>query len=230
MFRFVFKALEVAVFTAAVTLNCNTVFADSQTNSGPSKVAQSADLVSPIEADTKVPDADLRAVDGAEIKFSELVASKPTVLIFYRGGWCPFCNTQLGQLATIEPDLRALGYQVIAVSPDHPEKLKESVAKHSLSYTLYSDSKMELATAFGLAFKVDDQTVAMYKEKYKIDLEADSGEIHHLLPVPAAFVINSSGIVKYRYWNPDYKVRVDPKELLTAAKSNSDVEQKTQRH
>jgi peroxiredoxin len=124
----------------------------------------------------------------------------------------------LGQLQSIEGKLVALGYQILAVSPDRPEKLAPSVGKHGLKYQLFSDSKMTAAKAFGLAWKVDDATIAMYKE-YKIDLDDASGESHHLLPVPAAYVVDAKGVIRYRYFNPDYKVRVNPDELLREAKA-----------
>ena len=149
----------------------------------------------------------------------------PTVLIFYRGGWCPYCNTHLGRLATIEDKLVELGFKIVAVSPDSPEtirknkeKLRESGVEANAHYQIYSDSKMNFSKAFGLAFKVDDETVTLYNEKHQIDLEGDSGETHHLLPVPAAYVVDDAGVVTFRYFNSDYKKRVEVEALLEAAK------------
>ncbi len=143
---------------------------------------------------------------------------KPTVLIFYRGGWCPYCNTQLAGLREIETQVVQLGYQIIAVSPDRPEKLRESLQKHNMNYLLLSDSKMDAATAFGIAYEVDDETSQKYSQ-YGIDLENVSGEKHHLLPVPSVFIISKDGKIKFHYVNPDYKIRIDPELLLTAARA-----------
>ena len=124
----------------------------------------------------------------------------------------------MGQLQKIAPQLIELGYQIIAVSPDRPEHLRESLAKNELGYTLLSDAKMTASLAFGIAFKVDDKTVELYKG-YGIDLEASSGEKHHLLPVPAVFVVGRDREVKFQYADPDYKTRIDPDLLLAAARS-----------
>jgi peroxiredoxin len=118
----------------------------------------------------------------------------------------------------VDSQLRELGYRIIAISPDRPEKLLDSVEKHGLTYTLLSDHSMKAARAFGIAFRVDDQTLEKYKE-YGIDLEAASGETHHLLPVPAVFVVGTDGLVKFSFANPDYKVRIDPAVLLAAARA-----------
>jgi peroxiredoxin len=124
----------------------------------------------------------------------------------------------LGQLRKIESQLTGLGYQVVAVSPDRPEKLSASIEKQSLTYTLVSDSEAAGIKGFGIAFRVDDQTFEKYK-KFKIDLEEHSGAKHHLLPVPAVFIIGKTGTILFQYVNPDYKVRLHPDVLLAAAKA-----------
>lgn len=126
---------------------------------------------------------------------------------------------QLGQLQKIEDELLALGYRILAISPDLPENLRASVDKNSLSYVLLSDSKMEAAKAFGLAFRVDDQGYERLSG-YGIDLEAASGEKHHLLPVPAVYLVGKDGIVQFQYANPNYRVRLTPEVLLAAAKTD----------
>ncbi len=202
-----------------ILMGCSLALLSIKITAHAEEVVKSAEMVSPVKIESAAPSATIRNINSEQKEFNEIIDGKPTVLIFYRGGWCPFCNIQLGQLASIEDKLEALGFQIIAVSPDHPEKLKESLNKNQIKYTLYSDSKMELAKKYQVAFQVDMETVKMYKEKYNIDLESDSGEKHHLLPVPAAFIINSKGIIKYRYYNADYKVRVNPEELLEAARN-----------
>ncbi|MGR3319264.1 MAG: redoxin domain-containing protein [Candidatus Anammoxibacter sp.] len=123
---------------------------------------------------------------------------------------------QLGQLRTIETELVRLGYLIIAVSPDSPETLSEHIEQNEYNYILLSDKKLVAAKAFGIAFKVDDATVGKYRE-FGIDIEEASGEGHHLLPVPSVFIIDKDGIVRFAHVNPDYKVRLEPEELLKAA-------------
>ncbi len=125
---------------------------------------------------------------------------------------------QLGQLQDIEQDLINLGYQIIGISADRPEKLSESVNRHRLTYKLLSDSKLKSAKAFGVAYKLDDEKVAMYKS-HEMDIEAASGENHHILPVPAVFIIGTDGLIKFEYVNPDHRVRIKPEILLSAAKA-----------
>lgn len=180
-------------------------------------IAVSAESTHPLQVGAQVPDVSLINADGISFKLKQLLKNQPTVLIFYRGGWCVYCSRQLGDLKKIEEPLQKLGYQILAVSPDKIEKIRGSLKKYDLSYMLVSDSDAAAIQAFGLAYKVDDATYAKYKKDYGLDLEEHSGQGHHLLPVPAVFVVDQKGKIFFTYANPDYRVRVDPQALLSAA-------------
>jgi peroxiredoxin len=111
-----------------------------------------------------------------------------------------------------------MGYQILAISADRPSKLRESIDKHSLGFTLLSDSSMAATRAFGLAFQLDQETVQKYK-KYDMDLEEASGQKHHQLPVPAFYIVGTDRLVYFAYAHPNHRVRLDPDVLLAAAKA-----------
>lgn len=110
-----------------------------------------------------------------------------------------------------------MGYQVLAVSPDKPQALRQSIDDGEYAYRLLSDSDMSVARSFGLAFRVDDPTLRKYEE-FGINLEKASGRDHHLLPVPAVYIIDKAGVIRFAHWNADYKTRLSTEELLSAAK------------
>lgn len=168
--------------------------------------------VSPLLIGEKLPDVTVRNLEGKEISSNSLWAGKNTILIFYRGGWCPYCNTQLSQLSLIEKDIIELGYQLVAVSPDSPDKLQESLTKNDLHYTLVSDSKGTLSKAAGIAFKAPERY-----DKRLGELQPGNEEI--FLPVPSVFIINGDGEIIFEYINPNYKVRISSELLLGAAKA-----------
>jgi len=124
----------------------------------------------------------------------------------------------LGQLQNIEPQILELGYQIIAASTDRPEKLTPTADKIKVKYQLVSDNKMEGAKAFGIAYQVDAKLLHN-SPQFKAMLEESSGLQHHLLPVPAVFLINTDGVIAFEYVNPDYKIRLHPDVLLAAAKA-----------
>jgi peroxiredoxin len=173
----------------------------------------------PLKIGDRVPEVVVQTVDGAEVALRAELAGQPSVVIFYRGGWCPYCVRHLAALAEVEADLLAAGFKLVALSPDRPAKLREKPALEKLNYTLLSDSPATAARAFGLAFQVPDELVAKYKNEYKIDLEGDSGQTHHLLPHPAVFIVDAGGIIRYAHVNPDYKVRLESDQILAAARA-----------
>lgn len=173
----------------------------------------------PIKTGDRVPPILLKDDNGHTVNVNALLREKPAVLIFYRGGWCPYCNMQMSSLRTIEEEFYKLGYNIFGISPDRSEKLAESREKHGFRYMLLSDSKMSVCTAFGLAWQVPDDEVVMMREKFNTDLEGDSGETHHLLPMPAVYLADKQGIFGFQYANPDFTVRMDSQELLNIAKA-----------
>jgi peroxiredoxin len=156
-------------------------------------------------------------VENKTVALKEVTGGKPSVLVFYRGGWCPYCNKQLSRLRKITKQIKKLGYKLIAVSPDKVSKFQETVKKNKLDYTVVSDSDLHIAEHFGLTFKVDAKTRTIYKG-YGIDLEEASGRKHYSLPLPAIYVLDSKGLVHFNYVNPNYRIRMNEKILLTALK------------
>ncbi len=171
-----------------------------------------------------LPDVALGTADGSTLDLHEAVSEQPAVIAFYRGGWCPYCSKHLAELGRVEAQLRELGYQILAVSPDRPVKMRESLQQladvspeEMPAYTLLSDSQMEAAKAFGIAFEVEPDVVRQYAE-YGIDLVEASGENHQMLPHPAIFVVSSDKVIRFAHVDPDYKTRLTGEAIVEAAK------------
>ena len=167
----------------------------------------------------QAPDFEAATYDGGQVKLSEITKDGPAVLIFYRGGWCPYCNRQLQELQSRLEEFQSTGATIVAISVDRQEKAAESVEGGGLGFTVVSDPEAGLLELYNIVYHVPDELVKKYKEEYKIDLERDSGETHHIIAVPAAFVVNRSGKIVFAYVNEDYKVRVSTDALLEALKN-----------
>ncbi len=185
--------------------------------------AASPEAVNPIAVGEKIPDVSVQNAKGEDVNLRALVAEKPTALIFYRGGWCPFCNKHLAEVASIQDEIVKRGYQIVAISTDRPEDVATVEKKGSYPYTILSDSTVAAATAFGVAFKLDEPTATKYAG-YGIKLMDTEGTVHNSLPVPAFYLIGTDGTVLFEHHDPDYKVRMKKDEILKAmddAKSKS---------
>lgn len=177
-----------------------------------STVAKTATDIAPLLIGEKIPNAALKSSENTVVNLSDLIQKKKTVLVFYRGGWCPYCNMHLASLAEAEKQIIALGYQIIAISPDASENLKSTEEKDKVKYTLLSDSKGELIKAVGIAFEAP--------QNYKSVINVHSkGENTNFLPVPSVFVTNTSGEILFEYVSPDFKHRISSELLVSVLKN-----------
>lgn len=186
----------------------------------PAKLAAESDpeRVTPAAVGSKAPDANVVTLDGKATALTAALAGKPTVVIFYRGGWCPYCNKHLAEVAQRRDELTAMGYQVVAISPDTAASMKKAGAEHSIEYTLLSDARMEAIGAWGLAFKLDAETLKKL-DGYGITVQSAPDSEDKLLPVPAVFIVDRQGVIRYRHFEPDYRKRLSADDLIAAAKA-----------
>jgi len=164
----------------------------------------------------QAPDARVHTAQGEPVQLRSVLERGPSVVIFYRGGWCPYCTKHLAALAGVEEKLKERGFQILALSPDRPEKIRDAQKDAVFQYELLSDSSMEAAKAFGLAFTLDEDTLAQL-DSYGIDIEDASGETHHMLPVPAVFIVDQDGTIRFAHADPNYKQRLDPDQIIREA-------------
>jgi peroxiredoxin len=145
---------------------------------------------------------------GKEIVLSSLTASKPTVLVFYRGGWCPYCNRHLAALAEMEQEILDLGFQIIAISPDDCKNLSSTLDVDKVNYQIYADPGGKFIQDLGIAFSANDRTKEYISKKTK-------GKVTEILPVPTILIINTEGDILFEYINPNYTNRISGKLLLS---------------
>ena len=172
------------------------------------QIADAPENISPLLIGEKIPNITLHDSDGVEVTTNKIF-NKKTVLVVYRGGWCPYCNSQLADMQEIENQIIELGYQVIAVSPDAPSFLKQTEDKKELKYQLYSDSEGKFAQALGIAFK---------REKGKLDKYSE-GKNPGFLPVPSVYVLNEKQEIEFLYINPNYSKRLEGNVILAVLKA-----------
>lgn len=166
-----------------------------------------AEDISPLLIGETFPSAQLASVEDDVIDLQKVLAEKPSVIIFYRGGWCPYCTRHLSAVGQSEVEILEKGYQIIAISPDSPEKLAATYDKEGIKYQLLSDADGSLAKSIGIAFQAP--------EKYADHLSKHSdGKNSGFLPVPSVFVLDQSGKILFEHIDPNYKSRLEADLLL----------------
>lgn len=162
-------------------------------------------------SDFMLPDA-----TGRNVSLYETLKSGPVILVFYRGGWCPYCNLELRAYQRLLPEIRKAGVQLIAVSPQNPDESLSTQEKNALVFPVLSDIKNEAAKAFGVLFELPNYLQKLYTELGH-GLDGINATKKWVLPVPATYVIGQNGIILKSYVEIDYRTRMEPREALLAA-------------
>ena len=166
-----------------------------------------------LKAGDTAPPFVLNDASGNSVASSALLAQGPLIISFYRGVWCPYCNMELQALQEALPAFRALGAQLMAISPQSAVNSRKSIRTNGLDFPILSDPGNETAAAFGLRFALPDYLVDLYRS-LKNDLPAFNGDASWTLPMPGRFVVGQDGVIRYAEVNPDYTRRPEPADML----------------
>lgn len=166
-----------------------------------------------LEVGAQAPIVQIHDSEGKPVSTDAVFGKEAVLVVFYRGGWCPYCNAQLHGLSQRFAELRERGLTVAAVSVDKADEAAKTRASWQVPFHLWSDPDLALHEAF----RVVHQTDTAEQERLKgfgIDLEASSGRSHRKFAVPGLFLIDRAGVVRWSHVDPDYKVRPTFDQLL----------------
>ncbi len=164
------------------------------------------------------PSFSLADANSKTVASSDLFAQGNVVLVFYRGAWCPFCNTYLRKLQQNLGAIMENGGALVAVSAENPDNSLDVATKNKLDYTVLSDPNLDLARKFGLVYQLPDDTNKKYIE-YGIDLAKRNSMEKAELPISATYVIGKDGKIAYAFLDPDYKKRAEPDKIIDTLKA-----------
>lgn len=160
------------------------------------------------------PDFVLPDARGKRVSLRDRLASGPVVLVFYRGEWCPYCNTYLRALQAILPDIRKAGASLVAVSPQAPDHSLSMTQKAELEYDVLSDATQEVIREYRVQFELPADLQAVHLDALQLDVRLQNADGSWNLPVPATFVIDGRGTVVAADVDADYRRRMEPADLL----------------
>ena len=141
-----------------------------------------------------------------------------TIINFYRGGWCPYCNLELKALQTNLNIFSSLNAKLISISPQTVDHSLLTAEKNALTFPVLSDPNNTLAKACGLVFVLPESLRPIYAS-FGIDVANSNGEDSFELPMPASFIIDAKGVIRYAFVDEDYTLRIEPDTLVDALKT-----------
>lgn len=161
----------------------------------------------------KAPSFELPDGDGNLWRSEDLLRRGPLVILFYRGRWCAYCNTQLADLQKIHKQIAGSEASLVAISPQTQKHSYMTRDMHKLRFPVLSDAGNLVARKFGLVYRLSPELQAMYESIYT-KLPGYNGDQSWELPMPATYVVRRDGIIAYARMDADWRERPEPEELL----------------
>ena len=156
---------------------------------------------------------DLQDHEGRRVSAIDLLAKGRLVLCFIRGRWCPFCVGQMEAMNLVFPQIQAAGGLLLAISPQTVQQSFFMRDQHKLGFPLLSDTGNQVARRFGLTYRVPELQQAVYRRAF-VNLPFTNGDESWELPIPATYILNGDGTVRYVSANEDYTERPEPAEIV----------------
>src|SRR5215831_6802227 len=170
-----------------------------------------------LKAGDQAPRFELPDGDGIMWRSEDLLRSGPLVIVFYRGRWCAYCNTQLVALQEIHKQIAAAKASLVAISPQTQKHSYMTRDMHKLRFPLLSDAGNKVARQFGLVYRLSPELQAMYESIYT-KLPGYNGDQSWELPLPATYLVQPDGIISYARVDADWRQRPEPGEVLSNLK------------
>lgn len=161
----------------------------------------------------EIPDFALPDGDGMMWRSEELLTRGPLVMIFYRGRWCAYCNTQLAAMQEIHKDIAARGASLVAISPQTEKHSYMTRDMHRLRFPVLSDAGNQVARKFGLVYRVPPELQFLYIS-ILTRLPGYNGDQSWELPLAATYIIGRDGRITYARVDADWRRRAEPEEIL----------------
>ena len=172
-----------------------------------------------LKAGSTVPDFTINTFEGKPTALEDLLEGSSLLVVFYRGGWCPYCNFQIRQLSQNYSEFEKRNVTPVLISVDKPDASALVKNAYDIPFPVLSDPELAAHEAFDVVLALDDKTVELYKG-YGLDLKEWSGKEHNKIAIASAFLVDQKGTVKWANVSTDYKSRPSPRQLLDAIDKN----------
>jgi peroxiredoxin len=169
-----------------------------------------------IEVGATLSDAKLLDPHGATASLYAALGDRLSVLVFYRGAWCPYCNITLNTYeAELVPELTGRGVGLVAISPQTPDGSLSTLEKNELTFTVLSDPGNQVAKVAGILTAPSDEARAAQLQ-LGLDLAAVNADGTTGLPMPTAMIVGADRVIRWIDVHPDYTTRSEPEQILAA--------------
>ena len=155
---------------------------------------------------------------GKIVKSDELLSQGPLIINFYRGSWCPYCQIELRAYRDRLDEIKSLGGQFIAISPEKPDLSLSMAEKNNLEFPVLTDAHHEFSEALGIVFDSPSALHFIHNE-YGSPIPQHNFDGSWRIPIPATYVVAADGRIALANVEPNYFDRLEPDAAVEALKN-----------
>ena len=199
-----------SIFATAVFAFCFFVIAQN----GLAQAASPEEAVkTALNVGATIPSFELKDATGKLVSSRDLMKDGNLVIVFYRGSWCPFCNTYLHTLQTRLTDITGAGGKLVAISIENPDASMAVAKKNEVQFTVLSDPDLYTAKKFGIVYVLPAATDQAYKS-HGLDVAKHNAMAKPELPLAVTYVVDKHGKIVYAYLDADFRKRAEPDVIV----------------
>lgn len=158
-------------------------------------------------AGTKLPHFTVQDVNDKTITSAQLTDT-PSILIFYRGNWCPLCMAQLKELVARYKEISALGVRVAMISPQPHNNTVELAKKFNVKFDFLTDIGNAAARTLGIE-NLNGTPMGMQMFGYDNDTV-----------LPTVIITGKDGKIVWTHETDNYRIRPEPHIFLEVLRRN----------
>jgi len=161
-----------------------------------------------LKSGAKLPEFELETLEGTAVSSSSLM-SKPHLLLFYRGNWCPFCTAQIEELAASYRRLEKMGLTVVLISPQPATNNQQLATRFQIPLIFMRDPDGKAAKLLEIQHEWGTPMGLQM-----LGYESDS-------VLPTMVVTDKNGFIIFSDQTDNYRVRPELADIEMLLKSNS---------
>lgn len=139
---------------------------------------------------------------------SDSFLGRPTLMIFYRGNWCPLCMAQVREVASQYQELADLGVTVALISPQPHENTRSLAEKFNVPLRFLVDVGNRAAKTLGI-----DAENGIPKGLEALGYDSDT-------VMPTVLITDATGKILFADLTDNYRVRPEPASFLELLRSH----------
>ncbi len=154
---------------------------------------------------------------GVAVSLADRLALGPAVLLFIRGGWCPFCTLSLRAWQQALPRLHDAGGDLLVISPQRVDVCGMVAERDLLACSVLSDPGSAVADHYGLTVELPEIIRPLYL-RLGHDLPRINGTGTWRLPLSSTFVVAPDGRIAMARADLSLKHRLEPDVAVEAVR------------